>query len=89
MFDCDQLKKIRVEGRIGNVILFKKVDKKVSKVQRNRVSEVIKYLKCKSITERNNCIRAASVWVAERIGLKKSEHKKKNELTWKNRVERV
>lgn len=89
MFDCDQLKKIRVEGRIGNVILFKKVDKKVSKVQRNRVSEVIKYLKCKSITERNNFIRAASVWVAERIGLKKSEHKKKNELTWKNRVERV
>ena len=76
-----------VEGRIGNGIMFKKVDKKVLKVQTDRVNEAIMYLKSKSITEKNNLIRAASVWVAERIGLKKAEHRKKNEPRWKRRIE--
>ena len=35
----------------------------------------------------NNLIRAASVRMAERIGLKKAEHRKKNELGWKSRTE--
>ena len=56
-----QLKKIKVEGRTGDGIMFKKVDKKVLKVHTDRVDEAIKYLKSKSITERNNLIRAASV----------------------------
>ena len=56
-----------VEGRKGDGIMFKKVDKKVLKVQRDRVSEVTKYLNSKSITESNNLIRATSVWVVERI----------------------
>ena len=56
-----------VEGRTGDGIIFKKVDKKVLKVQRDRVSEVTKYLNSKSITESNNLIRATSVWVVERI----------------------
>ena len=56
-----------VEGRTGDGIMFKKVDKKVLKVQRDRVSEVTKYLNSKSITESNNLIRATSVWVVERI----------------------
>ena len=57
------------------------------KVQTDRVNEAMKYLKSKSITETNNLIRAASVWVAERIGLKKAEHRKKNEPRWKRRIE--
>ena len=65
------------EGRTGDGIMFKKVDKKFLKVQQLRVNEAIKYLKSKSITETNNLIRAASVWVAERIGFKKAEHKEK------------
>ena len=56
-----------VEGRTGDGIMFKKADKKVLKVQRDRVSEVTKYLNSKSITESNNLIRATSVWVVERI----------------------
>ena len=52
--------------------MFKKVDIKVSKFQTDRVSETIKYLKSKSITETNNLIRAASVLVAERVGMKKA-----------------
>ena len=49
------------------------------KSQTNWVNEAIKYLKSKSITETNNFIRAASVWEARQIGLKKAEHSKKNE----------
>ena len=61
--------------------MFKKVDKKVLKVQTDRVNEAIKYLK------RARLIRAACVCVAERIGLKKAEHRKKNELRWKRRIQ--
>ena len=43
--------------------MFKKVDKRVLKVQTDRVYEAIKYLKSKSITETNNLIKATSVWV--------------------------
>ena len=35
----------------------------------------------------SNLIRAASVWVAEWIGLKKVEHSKKPELRWKRGIE--
>ena len=85
----EQLKTIMVERRTGNsFIMFKKGDKKVLKVQTDRVNEAIKYLKNKNITETNNLIRAASVWVAERIALKKTEHRKKNESRWKGRIER-
>ena len=82
-----QLKKIIVEGRTGDGIVFKKVDKKVLEVQTDSVNEAIKYLKSKSITETNNLIRAASVWVVERIGLKKAEHRKKNQPRWKRWIE--
>ena len=57
------------------------------KVQTDRVNEAMKYLKSKSIKETNNLIKAASVWVAERIRLKKAEHRKKNEPRWKRRIE--
>ena len=60
-----------MEGRTGDGIMFK--------VQADRVNEAIKYLNSKNSTETNNLIRAASFWVAEWIGLKKAEHKKKNE----------
>ena len=54
-----------VKGRTSDDIMFKKVDKKVLKVQTDRLNEAIKHLKSKSITETNNLIRAASAWVAE------------------------
>ena len=65
----EKLKEIMLEGGTGDSIMFKKVDKKVFKVQTDRVNEVIKCLKSKSITETNNLIRAASVLVAGQIGL--------------------
>ena len=75
----EHLKRIMVEGRTGDGIMFMKVDKKALKVPTDGVNEAIKYLKSKNITETNNLIRVASVWVAERIGLKKAEHRKNNE----------
>ena len=83
----EQLKEIMGEGRTCDGIMFKKVDKKVLRVQTDRVNEAIKYFKSKSITETNNLIRAACVWVAEQLGLKKAEHRKKNEQRWKRRIE--
>ena len=76
-----------VEGRTGNGTILKKVDKTILKVQTDRVNEAIKYLKSNIITERNNLIRAARVWVTERIALKKAEHWKKNDPRWKHRIE--
>ena len=58
----EQLKKIMVEGRTGDDIMFKKVDKKVLNIQADRVNDfAIKYINSKSITETNNLIRAGSV----------------------------
>ena len=44
-------------------------------------------LKAKKITETNNLIKAASVWVAEQIGLMKRDYREKNEPRWKRRIE--
>ena len=41
------------------------------KVQTHRDNDPIKHFKSKSITETNDLIKAASVWVAKQIGLKK------------------
>ena len=55
-------------------------DKKTLKVQTDRVNDVIKYCKTKSITETNDLIKAAIVWVAEQIGSKKTDYKEKTNL---------
>ena len=82
-----KLKKIMVKERTSDGIMFKKVEKKVLKVQTDRVNEAIKYLKSKSIAKTNNLIRAASVSLAEQMRLKKAKHRKKNEPRWKRRIE--
>ena len=61
------------------MIMFKKVDKKTIKVPTVGVNDAIKYFKSKNITETNNLIKAASVCVAEQIGLKKRDYKEKME----------
>ena len=76
-----------MEERTGNKIMFKKVDKKVLKVQTDKGNKAVKYLKNTTNTETNNLIRVAIVWVAEWIELKKAEDRKKNEPRWKCRIE--
>ena len=50
------------------------------------MNKPVKYLQSKSITETNNLIVGTSVWVAEQMGVKKSEHRKKNESRWKRKI---
>ena len=49
------------------------------KVQTDKVNEAVKYLKSKNITEMNNLIRAACVFVTGQIELKKAQYREKNE----------
>ena len=83
----EQLKKIMVEERTVDGIMIKKLCKQFLKVPTGRVNEAIKYLKRKSITGTSNLIKEASVWVAEKTGLRKSEHRKKNKPRWKRRIQ--
>ena len=83
----DRLYEIMLEGKTSDGIMFKKVYKKTLKVQTDRVNEAIRYFKSKNITETNDLIKAASVWAAQQIGLKKRDYREKNEPRWKRRTE--
>ena len=76
-----------LEGKTSDGIMFEKVDKRTLKVQKDRANDVIKYFKSKSIIEMYDLIKAASVWVAEQISLKKRDYRVKNEPRWKCRIE--
>ena len=60
--------------------MFKKVDKKTLKVQTDIVNDAINYFKSKNITEANDLIKAAIVWVAEQIELKQRDYREKTNL---------
>ena len=77
---AEQLNEIILEGKTSDGIMFKKVDKKTLKVQTDRVNDAMKYFKSKNITGTNDLIKAASVWVAEQIGLKKRDYREKTNL---------
>ena len=44
-------------------------------------------IETKSITQTNNLIKAACVWVADQLGPKKYEDRKKKDPWWKRRIE--
>ena len=69
-----------LEGKTSDGIMFKKVDKKTLKLQTDRVNDLIKYFESENITETNDLIKAASLWVAEQIGLKKRDYREKTNL---------
>ena len=52
-----------------------------------KVNKAIKHVATKDITESNNLIKAASIWVARQLGLKKPMRGKKVEPWWKRRIE--
>ena len=47
----------------------------------------MKFVKTKNISETSNLINAASVWVADQMGLKKFESGRRKEPWWKRRIE--
>ena len=64
----EQLKKIIVEGRTGDDIMLKETDKKVLKVQTDRVNEAIRYLKSKSL-KKNNQFNQGGKWLGGRTDM--------------------
>ena len=83
----ENLRKVCVEKKTAEEISFKKVDKNKLKKEMNRVNQVIRHIETKNITETNELVRAATVWVAEQLGLKKTEFRAKKDPWWKRRIE--
>ena len=75
-----QLNKILAGDKNTDGISFKKVDM-------NTLNGTTG--KTKNITQTNNLIEAAGIWVADQLGLKKYEGRKKKDPWWKRRIEEV
>ena len=82
-----QLNKILAGGRNTDGISFKKVDMNTLNRTTAMVNIVIELIETKNITQTNNLIKAAVVWVADQLGLKKYEGRKKKDPWWKRCTE--
>ena len=58
------------------VFFFKKVDMNTLNRTTAKVNRVIELIETKNITQTNNLFKAAGVWVADQLGLKKYEGRK-------------
>ena len=83
-----QLNKILAGGRNTDGISFKKVDMNTLNRTTAKVNRVIELIETKNITQTNNLIKAAGVWVADQLGLKKYQDGKKKDPWWKRRIEK-
>ena len=82
-----ELNELLTSDRKADGISFKKVDTKILKRTTAKVNRVIELIETKNISQTNNLIKAASVWVADQLGLKKYEGGKKKDPWWKRRIE--
>ena len=71
-----QLNKILTGRRNTDGISFKKVDMNTLNRTTAKVNRVIELIETKNITQTNNLFKAAGVWVADQLGLKKYEGRK-------------
>jgi len=83
----DKLNDIITSNRNTDGISFKKIDVKILKQTTAKVNRVIELIETKNITQTNNLIKAAGVWVADQLGLKKYKGGKKKDPWWKRRIE--
>ena len=74
-----QLNKILAGRRNTDGISFQKVDMDTLNRTTARVNKVIEFIETKNITQANNLIKAAAVWVADQLGLKNSDGRKKKD----------
>ena len=81
-----QLNEILVSGREADGISFKKVDMNILSRTTAKVNRVIELIETKDITQTNNLIKAAGVWVADQLGLKRYEGGNKKDPWWKRRI---
>ena len=66
-----KLNDIITSNRNADGISFKKIDMKILKQTTAKVNRVIEMIETKNITQTNNLIKAAGVWVADQLGMKK------------------
>ena len=66
----DEVKALMAQGETNNNIMFKIVDQKRLSEETLKVNGAIKHLVTVDITQTNNLIKAASLWVAKQLGLK-------------------
>ena len=69
-------------------IFFKKADKKRLSEETKRVNGVLKYIKTRNISETNRLMKVISVYIADKLGMKRKNSIRKNEIPrWKRRLE--
>ena len=83
----DNLNDIITSNRNADGISFKKIDMKILNQTKAKMNRAIELIETKNITQTNNLIKAAGVWVADQLGLKKYEGGKKKDPRWKRRIE--
>ena len=81
-----QLNKILAAGRNTDSMPFKKVDMNTLNATTAKVKRVIELIETKNITQTKNLIKAAVVLVADQLGFKKYEGRKKKDPWWKRRT---
>ena len=81
-----QLNEILVSGRKADGISFKKVDMNILSRTTAKVNRLIELIETEDITQTNNLIKAAGVWVADQLGLKRYEGGNKKDSWWKRRI---
>ena len=82
-----QLNKILAGGRNTDGISFKNVDMNTLSRTTAKVNRVIELIEIKNITQANNLIKAAGVWVVDQLRVKKYEGGKKKDPCWKRRID--
>ena len=82
-----QLNEILAGGRNTDGISFKQVDMNTLNRTTVKVNRGIELIETKNITQTNNLVKAAGVWVADQLGLKKYEGGKKKDAWSKRRIE--
>ena len=79
----DEVKGLMAQRETNDNIMFKKVDQKRLSEETLKVNGAIKHLVTADITQTNNLIKAASLWVAKQLGLKAVKKGKKQDPWWK------
>ena len=85
----NELVQIYNSGEKASGITFKKVDYNKIDNEVKKVNNVLKFIETTNMTDSNNLIVASSVWVARKLGLKKTKRdgNKTAEPWWKRRIE--
>ena len=81
-----QLNKILAGGKNADGISFKKADMNTLTRTTAKLNRVIELIETMNITQTNNLIKTAGVWVADQLGRKMYKYGKKKDPWWKRQI---